>query len=49
MVGDYDFNHTVNELIGVAINEMKRHRFKPTIVCHLKIDNGIVIEIRSED
>ena len=49
LISDYDFNYTVNELIGIAINEAERHGHKPTTVCHLELDNDIIIEVRSED
>ena len=49
LVSDYDFDYTINELIGIAINEAEKHGLKPAVVCHLKIDNDVVIEVRSED
>ena len=49
MVSDYDFNYTINELIGMAINEAERYGLKPAIVCHLELDNDVVIEVRSGD
>ena len=49
LVGDYDFNYTINELIGMAISEAERHGLKPTTVCHLKLGNDIIIKVRSED
>ena len=49
LVSDYDFNYTINELIGIAINEVERRGIKPTTVCHLEFDGDVVIEVRSED
>ena len=34
LVSDYDFDYTINELIGIAINEAERHGLKPTTICH---------------
>ena len=49
LVSDYDFNYTINELIGMAISEAERHGLKPTTVCHLEVNGDVVIEVRSED
>ena len=49
LVSDYDFDYTVNELIGMAINEAEKRGIKPTTVCHLDVDGDVVIEVRSED
>ena len=49
LISDYDFNYTINELIGMAINEAERHGLKPATVCHLEVDGDVVIEVRSED
>ena len=49
LISDYDFNYTINELIGIAINETEKQGIKPTTVCHLELDNDVVIEVRSED
>ncbi|WP_054848689.1 hypothetical protein [Vulcanisaeta sp. JCM 14467] len=49
LVSDYDFNYTINELIGIAINEAERRGIKPTTVCRLEFDGDVVIEVRSED
>ena len=49
LISDYDFNYTIDELIGIAIDEAERRRLKPATVCHLKIDNNVVIEVRSEE
>ena len=49
MVSDYDFNYTVNELIGIAINEAEKHGLRPVVICYLEINGDVVIEVRSED
>ena len=49
LVSDYDFDYTINELIGMAINEAERRGIKPTTVCYLDVDGDVVIEVRSED
>ena len=49
LVSDYDFNYTINELIGMAINEAERRGIKPATICHLELGNDVVIEVRSED
>ena len=49
LISDYDFDYTINELIGIAINEAERHGLKPTTVCHLEVNGDVVIEVRSED
>ena len=49
LVSDYDFDYTVNELIGMAINEAEKRGIKPAVVCHLEINGDVVIEVRSED
>ena len=49
LVSDYDLNYTINELIGIAINEAEKHGLKPTTVCHLELGNDVIIEVRSEE
>ena len=49
LVSDYDFDYTINELIGIAINEAEKHGLKPATVCHLQIGSDVVIEVRSGD
>ena len=49
LVSDYDFDYSINELIGMAINEAEKYGLKPTTVCHLELGNDVVIEVRSED
>ena len=49
LVSDYDFDYTINELIGIAINEAERWGIKPSIVCHLELGNDVIIEVRSEN
>ena len=49
LVSDYDFNYTINELIGMAVNEAERYGLKPAVVCHLELNGDVVIEVRSED
>ena len=49
LVSDYDFNYTINELIGMAINEAERHGLKPAMVCRLELNSDVIIEVRSED
>ena len=48
-VSDYDLNYTINELIGMAINEAEKYGLKPATVCHLELGNDAIIEVRSED
>ena len=47
LVSDYVFNYTINELIGMAMNEAERHGLKPTTVCHLEVNGDVVIEVRT--
>ena len=49
LVNDYDFNYTINELIGMAVNETERYGLKPAIVCHLELNGDVIIEVRSKD
>ena len=49
LVSDYDFDYTVNELIGMAINEAEKRSIKPAVICHLEINGDVVIEVRGED
>ncbi len=49
LISDYDFNYTINELIGIAIDKAEELGMKPVAVCHLEIGDDTVIEVRSED
>ena len=49
LVSDYDFNYTINELIGMAVNEAERYGLKPATICHLELNGDVVIEVRSGD
>ncbi|ADN49528.1 hypothetical protein [Vulcanisaeta distributa] len=39
LVSDYDFNYTINELIGIALSKAEELSIKPTTVCHLELNN----------
>ncbi|WP_054843763.1 hypothetical protein [Vulcanisaeta souniana] len=49
LVSDYDFNYTINELIGIAVSKAEELGMKPVAVCRLEIGDDTVIEVRGED
>ncbi|WP_243674569.1 hypothetical protein [Vulcanisaeta distributa] len=49
LISDYDFDYTVNELIGMAISEAEKVGIKPATVCQLKVNEDVIIEVRGND
>ena len=49
LIENADLDYTINELMSIAIDETERLGIKPSVVCHLKANNNVIIEVRSED
>ncbi len=49
LIENADLDYTINELMSIAIDETEGLGIKPSLLCHLRIGDDAVVEVRGSN